>query len=107
LPKAGGEFFQRVGHDGRAGDQRYEIGVAVPAWHEVNVQMFNDAGAGDFAQVDADVEAVGPHDFRERVLAAAREQHQLGDFLIGEAVEVGYLPVRDSHKVSTGIGIGD
>jgi len=30
----------------------------------------------------------------------------IGDFLVGEAVEVGDLPVRDSHQVPAGIGIG-
>ncbi len=52
-------------------DDGHEIGVAAPAWDDVNMQVFLNAGAGGAAKVDADVEAVGFHDGGERVLAAA------------------------------------
>ena len=51
---------RRSGTDLRAApalaDHRHEVGVAVPARHEVHVQVIGDAGAGRPAQVDADVD---------------------------------------------------
>ena len=51
-----------------------------------------------FAEVDADVEAVGFHHLRERVLAAAGELHQIGQFLVGQTVQVGRLLVGHDHR---------
>ena len=39
-------------------DDRHEIGVAVPARNDVDVDMVDDARAGGAAKIDADVESV-------------------------------------------------
>src|SRR5947207_15257440 len=39
--------FQGVWHHGRIRDHRHEIRIAVPARHDMNVQMFHNAGARD------------------------------------------------------------
>src|SRR5687768_11438796 len=46
------------GQDARVADDGHEVGVAVPARHQVNVQMIEHAGAGRAADVDPDVDAL-------------------------------------------------
>ena len=49
------QFFRQHAH---LADDRHEVGVAVPARHEVHVQVIDDARAGRTAEVDADVDAL-------------------------------------------------
>jgi hypothetical protein len=84
----------------------HEIGVAVPTRDDVDMEVIGDAGAGDAAEVEADVEAVGFHDLGEGVLAAAGEDHEVGEFRFGEVVEVRGLTVRDDEEMAAVVGIG-
>ena len=54
---------QGLGHDRRVGQHRHEVRVALPPGDHVDMQMPQNSGAGDFSQVDADVESIGLHDF--------------------------------------------
>src|SRR6516225_4345761 len=56
-PQPGRDVLQRLRKNGRAGDDGHEINVAFPPRHHVDVQMFLDARARDFAKIDAHVEA--------------------------------------------------
>ena len=49
---------QLLGQHARLADDGHEVGVAVPARNDVEVQVIEDAGAGRLAEVDADVDAV-------------------------------------------------
>jgi hypothetical protein len=69
----GGDLVQRRWQNAGVGEDRHEVRVTIPARHDVDVQMFRDARAGDFAQVDADVEAVRLHGLRQGVDATAGE----------------------------------
>ena len=84
----GGEFLEGLGHDGGAGQDGHEVGVALPARHDMNVKVPRHPGAGDLAQVDADVEPIRFHHICERVLAAPRELEEVGEFVICQPVEV-------------------
>src|SRR5579859_1232528 len=68
-----GQLVQSLRQNSGAGQHRHEISVTVPARYDVNVQMLRDAGARDFAKIDADVEAVRFHQFRQRVYATPRQ----------------------------------
>ena len=46
-----------LGQDARIGHDGHEVGVAVPARHEVDVQVIGDAGAGRAPEIQADVDA--------------------------------------------------
>ena len=72
----------------------------------MDVQMFRNARAGNLAQIDADVEAVGFHHRRQRVDATARELPQIRQFLLRQAVQVGDLFVRHDQQMSAVVGIG-
>ena len=101
----GGHVAQCFRHDDRVPQDRHEVGVALPARHDVNVQVPGDAGARDFAQVDPDVEPIRFHHARERVLAAPRELQQIRQFFVRQPVQVRRLPVRHDHKVAARIRV--
>ena len=61
--------------------------------------MVDHTRAGDPADVDTHVEAVGLHHRRQRVDAAAREFPQIGQFLVGQAIQVGDLFVRHDQQM--------
>src|SRR4051794_8894780 len=50
-----------LGDDADVADDGHEIDVAIPAGDDVGMDVSGDAGAGAFADVDADVEALGIH----------------------------------------------
>lgn len=99
-PEVCGGLLEGFWHDGGAGDEGHEIYVAFPAGHEMDVEMFNDAGAGNLAEIDADIESLGFHDGSDGVLAASQELHEFEEFLIVEIVPIGGLPVRNDHEMA-------
>ncbi len=52
----------------RASGDGNEVRVAVPARHNVDVQMILDTRAGGLAEVPADIETLRPHGFGEQSL---------------------------------------
>src|SRR5947209_8121272 len=48
-------------HDFNISDDGHKVGIAVPAWHNVEVDMLGKACSGHFAFVDPHIEAVGIH----------------------------------------------
>ena len=51
---------ERLSEHARLADRRHEIRVAVPARHQMDVHMFDDARAGIAPEVHADIDAVQP-----------------------------------------------
>ena len=71
----------------------------------MDVQVLLDAGAGDFAQVHANIETVRVHGFCQGVLAAACELEEVLQFLVGQRVQVSGLFIRYYHQMAPGIRI--
>jgi hypothetical protein len=71
----------------------------------VEMEVALDARAGDLAKIEADVEPLRFHDGGEGVLAATKQFHQVGEFFVGQAVEIGGLLVGDDHQMPAGVGI--
>ncbi len=98
----GGEVF---GEDPGLGGRGHEIGVSVPARHDVHVQVFGNAGARGGAQVHSYVYALG----RERVVQpadAAVDRGGHGGLLVGGEGTVRVdLPVGDNQQVAVVVGI--
>src|SRR5919108_5745313 len=70
-------LVEALGKDLGVGDHGHEVGVAVPARHDVDVQVVGDTRAGDPAEVQADVEGVrGVHRAQDGH-AALGGRHQL------------------------------
>ena len=51
-----------LGDDLDVGEHRHEVRVPVPARHDVEVAVVDDARAGDAAEIPADVEALRRED---------------------------------------------
>ena len=77
-------FFDGLGDDADISEDGGEVHVAVPAGDDVGVDVARDAGAGAFADVKADVVALGVHGQGEGLLAEGEEFHDLGAFFGGE-----------------------
>src|SRR6185503_18508385 len=73
----GGNVLECIRHHRRICNHRHKVRVTIPPRHDMDVQVFDDAGARHFAKVDADVETMRIHDFRQRVLAALRQLQQV------------------------------
>ena len=73
-----------LGEDAGFGGDGHEVGVAAPAREGVEVDVIGDAGTGGFAEVQAEVEAVGMVDLAETALdALGGEDHLLGGLRAG------------------------
>src|SRR3954471_4900257 len=78
---------------------RHEVRVAVPARHDVDVTVVDDACAGDAAQVPADVEPLGREDVPQGLDRLDGEPVRLERLGVLEVVERRAVPVRRDHKV--------
>ena len=94
-----------MGDDADVAEDGHEVDVAVPAGDDVGVDVAGDAGAGDFADVDADVEALRIHGTFEGVLAEHEEFHDFGALFGGAFGERGGVPVGGDEEVAVDIGI--
>ena len=85
--------MQFLGQHARLTDDRHEVGVAIPARHDVHVQVIEHAGAGGLAEVQPHVEAVGVVRLGQHTLGRLREQPQLGQLLRSEIGQPPDVPV--------------
>ena len=85
-------------HDPHVGQNRHEVGIALPARNHVLVNVIDDSGAGGSTEVPADVEAVG--------LVGAAEHLERAD---GQSVNLARLLaaqlLRDRRRGGTGATI--
>lgn len=84
---------------------RYEIGVADPAGQRMQVEVSRNAGAGRFAEVEAEVEAVGMVERGEGTFGASSEVHHFSGGWSGQSRERCLVFVGHHHDVSGGVGI--
>lgn len=97
-----GEVF---GVDACFADGGHKVGVAYPAWHEVEVDVIGDACSGGVAEVHAEVEAVGAIGFPQGRLGAFGQIHQFVGCLFGRGVEFAYVRVGDDEEMAADVGI--
>ena len=89
--KLRGQLSQGLRYYGSAAKDGHEVAVAEPAGNDVDVQVPDNARAGDAAEVETNVESVGLHHLRQRVDSTARELPQVSEFAVGQPVQVGRL----------------
>ena len=68
--------------------------------------MTENPRPGGLAEVNSNIKSGRVHDPSQSVLATASQLHQIGQFLVGQSVEVWRLLVRDDHQVAAVIWIG-
>jgi hypothetical protein len=59
LAKAAPGYIESLGEDPSLSGDGHEIGITNPAWEHVHVDVTGDSGASGFAQIHAQVDAVG------------------------------------------------
>jgi len=99
------QFPERLRNDRRACQHWHEIRVALPAWDDVNMQMFHDASTGDLSEVDTDIKSIRFHHLRQGVLAPPSQQQKVGHFLVGKLVEIRGLFVGHYQQMAPGIRV--
>ena len=69
--------MQGFGQDPCLSRDGHEVGIAAPAWHDVEVKVLVDAGTGALTQIHAEVESVGTVDLADRGDGSLGQSHQL------------------------------
>jgi len=88
------------------GQYGHVVGVSIPSGDDVNVNMFIEAGATRFAQIESDIESLGgfnrPQDFH----AFLRQAVYLGEFVFFQLGDAGEVSVGGNHDM-TGVVRGN
>ena len=96
---------ERLGQHAHLAHDGHEVGVAVPARHQVHVHVVDDAGAGRTAEVQADVHPLRVVDLGERHLGQPRQARDLDQLVVGEPGQRGDVTRRHHHRVAAVVGI--
>ena len=82
------------------GDDGHEVGVAVPTGHDVLVDVVGDAGAGDLAGVDAEVEALRLEHLAQDAKRTLGQRRYGARGRRRQVLEVGEMRARRNHQVA-------
>src|ERR1039457_768957 len=86
-------------------DNRHEIGITVPAWHDMNMQVIFHPRPGRLAQIDAHIEAVGAGNLFQKYMPPAKKVHQIQQLGVGQVAQFRRMPQRRPPQMTSGIGI--
>ena len=87
-------------HDTNVGEDRHEVCVASPAWHNVLVNVIDDPCTRRAAEVPTDVEAVWGRRARERVDCACGQRVDLAGFLGAQIAELPAMAIRGNQEMA-------
>ena len=99
-----GGLEQILGQHADVADHRHEVGVAVPARHQVHVQVIGDAGAGRTAEVEPDVHALRLVGLGERGLGQPRRPGDVDQLVVVQRAERRDVAARHHHQVAAVVG---
>jgi hypothetical protein len=97
LVKGRGQVF---GFDAGFGYYGHEVGIAGPAWQNMEVEVAGDSGAGGAAEVHAEVVALGAIGFFQGDLDALGQDHHFGERFWICRWQVGGVLVGNDHHVA-------
>jgi hypothetical protein len=92
--------LEEVRHDFRVGEDRHEVGVAVPAGDDVEVDVVGYACTCNVPLVDAHVETIGMHRGVKRRKALLRSGHEIGQGAAVELFDGGQVGVGRDHEMA-------
>ena len=84
-------------------ENRQSIRIAEPAGDNMKMQVFFNAGTGNFAQVQPDVKSIGLHDLFKDIHRSLHCGQQLPHFLFAQLVQARNVPNRRHQKVTIDI----
>lgn len=94
-----------LGHNLDIGDNGHEIGIAMPAWHDMEMSMIGEARARDLALVDAHIKSIGVHGQAERAQSQLSLGHQFGERRGIELRDTPHVLIGGDHHMSVIVGI--
>ena len=97
-------LLQRLRQNPRLAHHRHEVRIRHPARQDVHVDVSGDAGAGGFADVHAQVDAVGVVEFAQDCLHALRQRHHFIRGFWRELLQFVEVRVGDDHHVAGSVG---
>lgn len=86
------------------GEDGHEIMIPVPARHDVIVHMPRYTGASRATKVDADVVALRIHRPPKTTNRLAERQHEVGQLVRDETIEIGGVGIGHDHQMAGVIG---
>src|SRR5437762_10838061 len=81
----------------------HEVRVARPSGDNMEMNVIDDAGSGDSAEVPAEVVALRPVALGEGGEPALREPVDLQRLLVRKVAELTHVPVGGDHQVPRGV----
>ena len=78
----------------------HEVGVTCPTGYDMEMDVIDNAGAGDSAQVPAEVVALRAVDLTERGHALDRQPVDLERFLVRKPGELADVPIGRDHQMT-------
>src|SRR6516225_2920505 len=98
------EGLERLNNNFCIRQNRHKVGIAVPAGNQVPVKMSGQAGTGGGAEVDANVEAVGAHDFLQELDHAVQGLHGFQSFGGIQFAQLSFMGTWPNKQVTVVIG---
>ena len=92
-----------LGENLHVGEDWHEVRVARPAGHDVEVNMVDDAGARNSAEVPAEVVALRPVGLGESRDPALSKAVDLESLIVRKVGELADVPVGGDHQVAGGV----
>ena len=93
-----------LGEDFHVGEDGHEVGVAGPAWNDVQVDVIRHTRSGNSPQVPAEVEALWAVGLGQGSETLTGEPVELEDFVVLEVGDLTDMANRRDHQVAGRVG---
>lgn len=104
LAKTFPHVIKGFGEDFNICDDGHEVGIALPSWDDVAMDMFRDAGTGSGAYIKSDVKALRGEGASEDVLGFNDHIEKVVAFVGGKIFEIVSFFVRGNEEVAGVVG---
>src|SRR5665213_421485 len=94
-----------LGKNAGFADSGHEVGIAMPAWQDVHVDVAGDSGARAFADVHPEVEPAWLVNRLKMPFGKAHQRHHFGGRGFVNGRQLRGVRVRNDHKMTAGVGI--
>src|SRR5262249_9269365 len=84
---------------------RHEIGISIPARHDMEVHVVGNAGARYRSLVHTHVIPLWLHGMPKRAEAALCRQHDIGQDSGGKVFDTRYMQIRRNHEMAVMVGV--
>ena len=93
------------GHDFGIGQNRHEVGIPIPARHDMQVNMISNAGSCNCPLIDTHIETMWRERCSYRGEATLRGRHDIRQCWWVELFDGGYMLIGGNHEVAVVIRV--